>query len=368
MYRYGFNPLIIGIILVGLRVFIMNLKVDMRMNRTILFSILLVLFPTLLHAQKEELIIEYREPKEMNYGTTVRFDFFLKKLKNGKTRSLSQFYIDKFDITCENGGFEFVEEENRLVGYLTLAPYPESYLDTITRLNIKMEYVQDLKGYTYTKEVEYEFRLNRKGKIQLDFSGNAGAKGKFGRNKKLFGTLFYYGANDGEDGTNGVNAADLELRICPFYTSNGDSLILIQAIDKKDSLVAVYQLPELYTPIHIDVRGGDGGNGGKGQRGSNKFSHKSDGGDGGRGGNGGNGGSLVCYIHPGIAFLKENVTVEFAGGLPGKGGAGGRAGKSKAKAETQFEGAPGADGQNGQPGIPGNAPEIRIEEMNFDWN
>lgn len=333
------------------------------MNNSIL-TLAFVFFVGWNFAQTEEIHVEYSVPNELSYGSVIDFDFFTEKLKNGKRRRTYKSMDRHFTIDCTNGYFYFEPVNSELRGHLILAPYPEHYFDTIIKLTMNVKYSQG-KGYEYQRTFEYEFVLNGKQNMFLNYSGNIGEKGRVGMNKRLVGLLFYYGGNEGEDGVDGQDGSSVQVKVAPHYTESGDSIVILEVFDPKDSVLSIYRLPELYTKINLDVSGGNGGDGGAGQRGSNTFSNKKDGANGGNGGKGGNGGTATVYIHPTVEFLHHNFKFNFIGGVQGKGGEGGRAGKNK---KVPFEGQPGKDGMNGQPGIPGDEPQIIFQPLELDWN
>jgi len=338
-------------------------------NFGVIYALLLITIPFTQFglAQNEDFIVEYRAPEELTYGSIIDFDFYTIKLKNNRKRPALKYMERHITVNCSNGYFYFEPVNAELRGHLVLAPYPENYTDSVIELSLHVQYNQG-KNYVFDQTFNYSFIVNGEQSMYLNYSGNVGGKGRLGSNERLVGMIFNFGGNEGEDGVNGQHGSDVMVKMAPHYTDQGDSVVLIEVFDTKDSILSIYRVPQLYTQVHIDISGGDGGNGGKGQRGSNTLSRNKDGGDGGNGGNGGNGGSAKIVIHPTLDFMENNLQINYMGGKAGIGGEGGRAGKSKKSSSNPFEGLPGRDGLNGKPGIPGNKPNIVIAPVVLDWN
>jgi len=339
----------------------------MVMKNVILLALISVLFNSLIVAQTEDLVVEYRAPEELTYGSVIDFDFFTIRLKNDRKRRALKNMERHFTVSCTNGYFYFEPVNDELRGHLVLAPYPENYTDSVIELSLHVKYNQG-KEYVFEQTFNYTFVLNGERNMHLNYSGDVGSKGRLGVNERLVGLIFNFGGNEGENGVNGQHGSDVVVKMAPHYTVQGDSVVLVEVFDTKDSILSIYRIPQLYTQIHLDISGGDGGDGGKGQRGSNTISRNKDGGDGGDGGNGGNGGSAKVFIHPTLSFMENNLQINYMGGKPGTGGEGGRGGKSGKKSSNPFEGVPGKDGVNGKPGIPGNKPVIVVTPVELDWN
>lgn len=314
----------------------------------------ILLWGQLSFGQRHELKVEFTVPNELNYGGEITFRF-LQLDKKGRAKPMTSVHKNGFTIDVENGYFTFDEQSRDLQGKLTVAPYPENWFDTVIQVKLNYVHTPMFSNDTYEKTETYQFTLNFKGDLRLNYSGDIGGKGRVGQNKRLFGALFLRGGKEGEKGETGQRGSNLQIRTVIEYFGL-DSTVIFEAYDDRDSVLSRYKLGQLHQRIHVDVSGGRGDEGGAGQRGSNTNASLKDGGRGGDGGDGGRGGQLTCFLHPHLHFLQHNFLVKYEGGHSGTPGQGGAGGQSRKNAEKEFKGVKGPDGNPGTPGVIGLPP------------
>ncbi|MEM7370563.1 MAG: hypothetical protein AAF587_18270 [Bacteroidota bacterium] len=188
--------------------------------------------------------------------------------------------------------------------------------------------------------------LNYQAPQVFDFSGTDGSDGSLW----------------GNDGTNGMNASNVNLYVMAV-DSRGEVMLRIQAFGeqaKKQTLIHT-----VGGSLLLDCQGGDGGDGGYGYDGSDgdeangncPATEGQDGGSGGDGGNGGNGGKVRIFVDAFSQQYLHLVEIRNQNGFAGSGGEGGRGGDGGG---DQGDGSDGYSGTDGNTGISGGIPHIEL--------
>lgn len=304
--------------------------------------------------------IVHDETANINYGHDFNVNVYA-VFDNGKRKNITG--KSELEINVKGGNFE--DDMVRIDAYPTNWKADTVHIEAVYKTEID----------TFAHEVRIPF--NYKGEINLDFSGQAGAKGSNGTNR---GTpLVFRDGNDGEDGEQGADGKpgnDLAVLVWKD-TSDGKYRIKITNLMTNTNYYYTY----LYTgsPFIIMANGGvggEGGNGGDGGTGKdgvvkdNKDKRPGDGGNGGNGGTGGSGGSggtVYLTFHPNAIALRDKITVHNFGGDGGQGGLAGEAGKPGDPAEGQDNGEPGTEGIPGIMGQMGSIGQTVILVETFDF-
>lgn len=311
--------------------------------------IFILLFLSLINESRgaiKDFIVEFTEPSQLNYGTEINFSFHFKN-KKGKKKELKFNDIDKITVEVINGDFSFNPINRLLNGKLILMPRPVKAQDSIVK--IKFIYREDEEEFNR----EFEFVLNHRGKMFLNYNGRDGAAGGNSADNRLF---FTSGA-EGNQGHNGENASHVKAEIIYSEDSlNTDMQVIILSTNE----IYTYRLKPSTTEIFISCNGGNGGKGGDGNDGNSNKEFRLDGGHGGNGGNGGNGGQITVYIPKNLEPIRKRLVLLNYGG---QGGAAGKGGQGVEFSDDKTKkGKNGFNGMSGNSGHSGTAPEIIIEK------
>ena len=302
----------------------------------------------------ESLSLKVGEGESVNYGLEFNAKV-LAHFKNGNAEDISGHP----NLTLESQFFRQTEDSK-----LMLIAKPFSFEDTSYAVHLIL--VDEFDSVQSKDQV----KLNYQGSIVVlpsTFPGQDGIDAQKGGN-----TLF---GRDGADGKQGQNGADGDSG--DNYTAHiwkEDNEIKMMLEDDSTGVRCKYKSLSCDS-IFINISGANGGNGGKGGDGGNGKDGKSiekggklpgnggNGGNGGDGGNGGNGGSIIIFLHPNAAHLRENIFVQNHGGNAGMMGLPGLGGDPGATARGQKQGDQGEVGNlglKGKDGLDGPNPVVSI--------
>ena len=309
----------------------------------------------------QNIAVEYDKTKAINYGDSVRVDFYSVQLSGERTNISNSFQLEII-----GDGLRYERKNNYL--YIEKKPFKKD----IDRLPFSTTLSKKDDVVTF----QHELNLNFSGPLHINVSGEDGDKGR-DRMSRLRPALLSDG-KDGRDGDNGLHGKDgPSLKV---HIWKNEDMYYVRLKQTTSDTVYYYQTTNKDNMVIQATggnggRGGDGGNGSRGKKGKKTEDSSlqpgvgGDGGDGGNGGNGGKGGSLEVIVHPSAVDVLPTLKIlnhGGAAGIAGKAGEPGKAGKPASGQKAVADGKKGKDGKAGLFGENGPQPVIKTEDFNFN--